>query len=83
MNIEEEKAVEAENINTFGQFGLNDELMRAINDVGYETPSPIQLKTIPLLLEGKDIVGQAQTGTGKTAAFCLLFEFNSLNLIVA
>jgi len=71
MNIEEEKAVEAENINTFGQFGLNDELMRAINDVGYETPSPIQLKTIPLLLEGKDIVGQAQTGTGKTAAFAL------------
>ncbi len=71
MNIEEEKTVEAENINTFGQFGLNDELMRAINDVGYETPSPIQLKTIPLLLEGKDIVGQAQTGTGKTAAFAL------------
>ncbi len=70
MNIEEEK-IEVENINTFSQFGLNDELMRAINDVGYETPSPIQLKTIPLLLEGKDIVGQAQTGTGKTAAFAL------------
>jgi ATP-dependent RNA helicase DeaD len=71
MNIEEEKTVEAENINTFDQFGLGDELMKAINDVGYETPSPIQLKTIPLLLEGKDIVGQAQTGTGKTAAFAL------------
>jgi ATP-dependent RNA helicase DeaD len=70
-NIEEEKTVEAENINTFQQFGLNDELMRAINDIGYETPSPIQLKTIPLLLEDKDIVGQAQTGTGKTAAFAL------------
>ncbi len=71
MNIEEEKTVESENINTFNQFGLKDELMKAINDVGYETPSPIQLKTIPLLLEGKDIVGQAQTGTGKTAAFAL------------
>jgi ATP-dependent RNA helicase DeaD len=71
MNIEEEKIEEVENTNTFSQFGLNDELMRAINDVGYETPSPIQLKTIPLLLEGKDIVGQAQTGTGKTAAFAL------------
>ena len=71
MNIEEEKIEEIENINTFGQFGLNDELMKAINDVGYETPSPIQLQTIPLLLEGKDIVGQAQTGTGKTAAFAL------------
>jgi ATP-dependent RNA helicase DeaD len=71
MNIEEEKTVESENINTFNQFGLKGELMKAINDVGYETPSPIQLKTIPLLLEGKDIVGQAQTGTGKTAAFAL------------
>ncbi len=71
MNIEEEKAVEAENINTFSQFNLIAELMKAVNDVGYETPSPIQLKTIPLLLEGKDIVGQAQTGTGKTAAFAL------------
>ncbi len=57
---------EPEKVNTFDQFNLNAELMRAIGDVGYETPSPIQLKTIPLLLEGKDIVGQAQTGTGKT-----------------
>jgi len=56
---------------SFEQFGLSGELLKAINDVGYETPSPIQLKTIPLLLEGKDIVGQAQTGTGKTAAFAL------------
>jgi ATP-dependent RNA helicase DeaD len=56
---------------TFKEFGLIDELMKAIDDVGYETPSPIQLKTIPVLLEGRDIVGQAQTGTGKTAAFAL------------
>jgi ATP-dependent RNA helicase DeaD len=69
--LKKKNVEETENINTFSQFGLNDELMRAINDVGYETPSPIQLKTIPLLLEGKDIVGQAQTGTGKTAAFAL------------
>jgi ATP-dependent RNA helicase DeaD len=56
---------------TFKEFGLIDELIRAIDEVGYETPSPIQLKTIPVLLEGRDIVGQAQTGTGKTAAFAL------------
>ncbi len=56
---------------TFKEFGLIGELMKAIDDVGYETPSPIQLKTIPVLLEGRDVVGQAQTGTGKTAAFAL------------
>jgi len=57
--------------NSFEQFGLSDELLKAINDVGYEMPSPIQLKVIPVLLTGKDVVGQAQTGTGKTAAFAL------------
>ncbi len=56
---------------TFAQFGLSDELNKAISDLGYEIPSPIQAKTIPLLLEGNDIIGQAQTGTGKTAAFAL------------
>ncbi len=64
-------SLETDDVNTFEEFGLIDELMRAIGDVGYETPSPIQLKTIPILLEGRDIVGQAQTGTGKTAAFAL------------
>ncbi|MET0754022.1 MAG: DEAD/DEAH box helicase, partial [Pyrinomonadaceae bacterium] len=64
-------SLETDDVNTFEEFGLIDELMRAISDVGYETPSPIQLKTIPILLEGRDIVGQAQTGTGKTAAFAL------------
>ncbi|MDQ3799014.1 MAG: DEAD/DEAH box helicase [Acidobacteriota bacterium] len=63
--------LESESVETFKEFGLIDELMKAIDDVGYETPSPIQLKTIPVLLEGRDIVGQAQTGTGKTAAFAL------------
>jgi ATP-dependent RNA helicase DeaD len=64
-------SLETGDVNTFKEFGLIDELMKAIDDVGYETPSPIQLKTIPILLEGRDIVGQAQTGTGKTAAFAL------------
>lgn len=56
---------------TFEQFGLNKALLRAIDEVGYEAPTPIQIKTIPLLLAGRDVIGQAQTGTGKTAAFAL------------
>lgn len=56
---------------TFAEFGLNEELTKAISELGYEIPSPIQQKTIPLLLGGRDIIGQAQTGTGKTAAFAL------------
>ncbi|HEY0426497.1 MAG TPA: DEAD/DEAH box helicase [Pyrinomonadaceae bacterium] len=64
-------SLETDDVKTFKEFGLIDELMKAIDDVGYETPSPIQLKTIPVLLDGRDIVGQAQTGTGKTAAFAL------------
>ena len=56
---------------TFEELGIDDRLLRVLRDVGYETPSPIQAETIPLLLEGKDVVGLAQTGTGKTAAFAL------------
>jgi ATP-dependent RNA helicase DeaD len=56
---------------SFKQFRLSKELLKAVDEVGYEAPSPIQLKTIPVLLEGRDVVGQAQTGTGKTAAFAL------------
>ena len=56
---------------TFAELGIDDRLLRVLRDVGYETPSPIQAETIPLLLEGKDVVGLAQTGTGKTAAFAL------------
>lgn len=55
----------------FKDFHLDKMLLKALEDVGYETPSPIQSATIPLLLEGRDIIGQAQTGTGKTAAFAL------------
>lgn len=56
---------------TFSQLGLPEALLKALDEVGYETPSAIQAQTIPLLLEGRDVVGQAQTGTGKTAAFAL------------
>lgn len=56
---------------SFRDFALNEQLIAAIDSVGYEKPSPIQAKTIPLLLEGRDVLGQAQTGTGKTAAFAL------------
>jgi ATP-dependent RNA helicase DeaD len=56
---------------TFADLGLPAPLLKALDDVGYETPSPIQAQTIPPLLQGKDVLGQAQTGTGKTAAFAL------------
>ena len=56
---------------SFSDLGLAPELLDAIHDVGYEMPSPIQEQTIPPLLEGKDVIGQAQTGSGKTAAFGL------------
>src|SRR3954465_13674265 len=55
----------------FSALALDEKVMRALTDVGYEIPSPIQAATIPPLLEGRDVIGQAQTGTGKTAAFAL------------
>src|SRR5437762_10392841 len=55
----------------FHQLGLSVEILKAINDVGYESPTPIQQKTIPVLMSGRDLIGQAQTGTGKTAAFAI------------
>ena len=55
----------------FDQLALSAPVLKALEDVGYETPSPIQTQTIPLLLQGRDVLGQAQTGTGKTAAFAL------------
>ncbi|WP_100344240.1 DEAD/DEAH box helicase [Compostimonas suwonensis] len=56
---------------TFSELGLDDAVLKALKDVGYETPSAIQAATIPPLLAGRDVVGLAQTGTGKTAAFAL------------
>jgi superfamily II DNA/RNA helicase len=55
----------------FAQLGLSEPVMQAVTAIGYETPSPIQAATIPAMLEGRDVLGQAQTGTGKTAAFAL------------
>jgi ATP-dependent RNA helicase DeaD len=55
----------------FSALELKAEVLRALTDVGYEAPSPIQAATIPPLLNGRDVLGQAQTGTGKTAAFAL------------
>ena len=55
----------------FGDLGLPEPLLAALSDVGYESPSPIQAATIPALLAGRDVLGTAQTGTGKTAAFAL------------
>ena len=60
-----------DNISTFAELGLAPAINRVIDEVGYETPSPIQAHSIPPLLEGRDLLGQAQTGTGKTAAFAL------------
>src|SRR5690606_34793778 len=51
--------------------GLQDELLQALDELGYEEPTPIQVASIPALLEGKDVIGSAATGTGKTAAFAL------------
>ncbi|MBI2213735.1 MAG: DEAD/DEAH box helicase [Acidobacteria bacterium] len=56
---------------TFEQLGLRPELLATLTSLGYEVPTPIQEKTIPVLIEGRDLIGQAQTGTGKTAAFAL------------
>ncbi len=64
---------------SFKDLALNKSLLKILDEVGYESPSPIQAKTIPLLLEGRDIIGQAQTGTGKTAAFALPL-INNLDL---
>ena len=58
-------------VENFADLGLSDALLKALAEIGYETPSPIQAQCIPILLDGHDILGMAQTGTGKTAAFAL------------
>ena len=55
----------------FTELGLSPELLKAVAHVGYEVASPIQSAAIPILLEGRDVIGQSQTGSGKTAAFAL------------
>jgi ATP-dependent RNA helicase DeaD len=61
----------SEAVTSFAELDLPASLQKALTDVGYETPSPIQAQIIPHMLEGVDVLGQAQTGTGKTAAFAL------------
>src|SRR5215468_10616821 len=56
---------------SFADLGLSPEVLQAVRDAGYETPTPIQEQAIPYVLMGRDVLGCAQTGTGKTAAFTL------------
>ena len=72
--VESKEPLTAEPVESSASFvglGLSENILQALTDVGYETPSPIQAECIPILLEGKDLLGMAQTGTGKTAAFAL------------
>jgi len=71
MNKPKSPELEKTIINSFDDLALSKAVMRAVNKVGYETPSPIQAEMIPHMLAGTDVIGQAQTGTGKTAAFAL------------
>lgn len=56
-------------ITTFQDLNISQDTLQAIEDMGFEEPTPIQVRTVPLILDGRDVTGQAQTGTGKTAAF--------------
>ncbi len=64
-------STEASTAASFADLGLSDSLLKTLTEIGYESPSPIQAACIPVLLDGRDIIGMAQTGTGKTAAFAL------------
>ena len=55
----------------FSELGISSELLKALKENGFETPFPIQEQSIPFILRGMDVIGQAHTGTGKTAAFAL------------
>jgi ATP-dependent RNA helicase DeaD len=79
--ITAEEEIADESLVTFDDLGLSPEILEAVKLAGYETPSPIQAKAIPALLQGANLLGTAQTGTGKTAAFTLpllsRIQFNS------
>ncbi|MCQ2054788.1 MAG: DEAD/DEAH box helicase [Fibrobacter sp.] len=79
-NLDDEESDGDESLVTFEDLGLSPEVLEAVKLAGYETPSPIQAKAIPALLQGANLLGTAQTGTGKTAAFTLpllsRIEFN-------
>ena len=57
-------STESTSTQSFADLGLSDSLLKTLADIGYETPSPIQAECIPVLLQGRDLIGQAQTGTG-------------------
>jgi len=65
------RQLESHTLNSFDGFGLAEPIARALVQESYVTPTPIQAQTVPLVLEGRDVIGIAQTGTGKTAAFAL------------
>jgi ATP-dependent RNA helicase DeaD len=67
----EDFSSEPDSGSAFRALGLSEDLVRAVENAGYDQPTPIQAETIPLILQGRDLLGQAQTGTGKTAAFAL------------
>lgn len=77
-----------ENTNKFSDLGISEEILRAVEEMGYTQPSPIQQQAIPFILQGRDLIGQAQTGTGKTAAFAIPIidlvdpEFNKPQAII-
>ncbi len=82
-----ETAEEEEPVITFDSFGFCPEIMQALNEAGFREPTPIQVKAIPSVMEGRDVIGQALTGTGKTAAFGLptmqkIMNEPGLNLLV-
>ncbi|RUM64285.1 MAG: DEAD/DEAH box helicase [Sulfurimonas sp.] len=70
-NAQNEEIKEEEKTLTFDELGLKEEILKSVRYAGFTTPSPIQAQAIPIVIAGKDMVGQAHTGTGKTAAFAL------------
>lgn len=65
----------------FEDLGIAENIVKALEDYGYEEPTPIQEKTIPFIIQGRDLIGQSQTGTGKTASFGLpLIQKIDINL---
>ncbi len=69
--IAEAEEPEETELPLFADLALSEPVMRAVSDLGFEAPTPIQARSIPVLLAGRDLIGQAQTGTGKTAAFAI------------
>ena len=71
MTLAAERPVHAEHTGRFGDLVIHPRIAKAIDDLGFMAPTPVQAKTIPLMLEARDVLAQAQTGTGKTAAFAI------------